>query len=113
MIETLERFQGPVSRNGEIVSNLWYADGIDLLASSEEEMFVLADNLNKTYITDYCKSVRDLKACFAMALHKMTQVNTIRKKRKILTNSKIKLLRVIILWKQELQALNLIATNSY
>ena len=47
MIETLERFQGTVSRNGEIVSNLWYADDIDLLASSEEEMFVLVDNLKQ------------------------------------------------------------------
>ena len=48
MRETLDRFQGTVSINGEVVSKLRFADDIDLLAGSEEELIVLTDNLNKT-----------------------------------------------------------------
>ena len=50
-----------------------------------------------SYITDDCKSIRDVKARCAMALHKMTQMNTIWKNRTISTKSKIRLLRVIVL----------------
>ena len=48
MIETLDRFQGTVNINGEVVSNFRFADDIDVLASSEEELIALTDNLNKT-----------------------------------------------------------------
>ena len=141
MIDTLETFQGAVSINGETVSNLRFADDIDLLAGSEEELIVLTSSLNKTslkfgmelnadkckimitggkderhgqvntriddrnvevvdsfcYITDDCKSTRDVKARLAMALDKMTQLNTIWKNKKISTKSKIRLLRATIL----------------
>ena len=36
-----------------------------------------------SYIIDDCKSIRGVKVRFAMALHKMTQLNTIWKNRKI------------------------------
>ena len=127
MRETLDRFQGTVSINGEVVSKLRFADDIDLLAGSEEELIVLTShkfgmelNADKcknmitgskddshtqvdiriddqrvevvdsfcylgSYITDDYKSIRDVKARFAMALHKMTQMNTIWKNRKIST----------------------------
>ena len=145
MIDTLETFQGTVSINGETVSNLRFADDIDLLAGSEEELIVLTSSLHKTslkfgmelnadkckimitggkderhgqvniriddrnvevvdsfcylgsYITDDCKSTRDVKARLAMALDKMTQLNTIWKNKKVSTKSKIRLLRAIIL----------------
>ena len=48
MIKTLERFQGTISINGEVVSKLRFADDIDLQAGSEEELIVLTNNLNKT-----------------------------------------------------------------
>ena len=48
MIETLRRFQGAIGINGEVASNLQFADDIDLLAGSEEELIVLTDNLNNT-----------------------------------------------------------------
>ena len=46
-----------------------------------------------SYIIDDFKSIRDVKARFAMVLHKMTQMNTISKNRKISTRSKLRLLR--------------------
>ena len=62
MIDTLENCQGTVCINCEIVSNLRFADGIDLLAGSEEEIIVLTDSLHKTALkfrmelnSDKCK----------------------------------------------------------
>ena len=44
-----------------------------------------------SFITDDYKSIRDTKSRFAMALHKMAEMNTIWKNRKISTKSKIRL----------------------
>jgi len=48
MIDTLEKFHGTVSVNGEITSTLRSADDIDLIAVSEEDMIFLIDSLHKT-----------------------------------------------------------------
>jgi len=47
MSETLNCFQGGLQIGGRIVTNLRYADGIILLATSEAELQELVDRLDR------------------------------------------------------------------
>ena len=48
MMEALDGFEGSVSIGGRTVSNLWFADDIDLVAEQAEELSTLTRRLEES-----------------------------------------------------------------
>ena len=47
MSDSLEEHDGKMSKGGRNISNLWFADGIDILAEEEQELEDRAESLDK------------------------------------------------------------------